>query len=320
MSEENRLSCAVVRDLLPLCADGLASAETKGAVFKHLETCADCKEIYKNMTENIEPAADADEIDYMKTVRKKSSKKAVFAALGALVAVLTALFVKFYCIGSPTDNYTLTYLEPTAKSVRFGMHFNDPNRILRRVTTAKDGSVVLYSGLPLPWEHKRAFNVEMEKPQDGVLNIGGATVEKNGEVISAFANRLYSTKTPYVGDISAIGKVARALNVTSLGSFKNELLTDSEPYVWIMKFENEVSNPPLFEEKMQAYACVLISLIDNLGEVRAEYTAKTEHGTETKTVVYTKEMCDKMAGADVKFFATSAKDVQNLIKILGLDE
>ena len=87
-----------------------------------------------------------------------------------------------------------------------------------------------------------------------------------------------------------------------------------------MEFENEVNNPPLFEEKMQAYACVLISLIDNLGEVRAEYTAKTEHGTETKTVVYTKEMCDKMAGADVKFFATSAKDVQNLIKILGLDE
>ncbi len=320
MNEENRLSCAVVRDLLPLCADSVASDETKAAVLTHLETCADCKKIYENMTEKIEPAADGGEIDYMKTVRKKSSKKAFFAALGVLAAVLIALFVKFYCIGSPSDNYTLTYLEPTAKSVRFGMYFNDPNRILRRVTTAKDGSVVLYSGLPLPWEHKRAFNVAVAKPKDGVLNIGGATVEKDGEVVSAFANRLYSTKTPYIGDISAIGKVARALNVTSLGPFKNELLTDSEPYVWIMEFENEVSNPPLFEEKMQAYACVLISLIDNLSEVRAEYTAKTEHGTETKTVVYTKEMCDKTAGADVKSFANSAKDVQNLIKILGINE
>lgn len=51
MKNENKdiiqLPCEVVKDLLPLYADGLVSEKTAGAVVVHLEDCADCKREYE---------------------------------------------------------------------------------------------------------------------------------------------------------------------------------------------------------------------------------------------------------------------------------
>ena len=37
------MTCEVIRDLLPLCADGVASDESRAAVEEHIRTCAACR-------------------------------------------------------------------------------------------------------------------------------------------------------------------------------------------------------------------------------------------------------------------------------------
>lgn len=41
-NDNNKLSCAIVRDLLPLYHDGVVSGETEAAVTDHIADCADC--------------------------------------------------------------------------------------------------------------------------------------------------------------------------------------------------------------------------------------------------------------------------------------
>ena len=54
MSE--KLPCGIVRDLLPLYADGLTGPETTEAVKAHLEGCSECREALRVMKEG-EPEA-----------------------------------------------------------------------------------------------------------------------------------------------------------------------------------------------------------------------------------------------------------------------
>ena len=49
MSE--KLSCHVVKDLLPLYADGLTGSETSEDIKAHLEGCEDCSKALRAMTE-----------------------------------------------------------------------------------------------------------------------------------------------------------------------------------------------------------------------------------------------------------------------------
>ncbi|MCR5074885.1 MAG: zf-HC2 domain-containing protein, partial [Ruminococcus sp.] len=43
------MKCAIIKDLLPIYCDGLASDETREEVEKHIAECGDCKSVYENM-------------------------------------------------------------------------------------------------------------------------------------------------------------------------------------------------------------------------------------------------------------------------------
>ena len=43
------MTCEVIRDLLPLCADGVASEETEALVRAHVRSCPACEALYKKM-------------------------------------------------------------------------------------------------------------------------------------------------------------------------------------------------------------------------------------------------------------------------------
>ena len=72
---KNDLTCAVVRDLLPSYVEGLTSEETNRAVESHLSACPDCMARKNTMAAPAEPAETAEqsrEVDYLKTVKRKS--------------------------------------------------------------------------------------------------------------------------------------------------------------------------------------------------------------------------------------------------------
>jgi hypothetical protein len=82
--------CGIVKDLLPLVAEELASEESTAFVEEHLKTCADCRAAFDAMKAPVEaePAAP------LKTVRKAVKRR------GWLIAGLIACLVAAFVIGS----------------------------------------------------------------------------------------------------------------------------------------------------------------------------------------------------------------------------
>ena len=82
--------CGIVKDLLPLYAEDMASEESAAFVKTHLETCEDCRKAYEGMKAPVEaePAAP------LKTVRKAVKKR------GWLIAGLIACLVAALLLGA----------------------------------------------------------------------------------------------------------------------------------------------------------------------------------------------------------------------------
>lgn len=89
------MTCEVIRDLLPLCADGVASDESRAAVEEHIRTCAACRALYESMCAPVEAQEPAKEPDYMDAVRqqKKENRRFILLTYGVTLGVLLLLVV-----------------------------------------------------------------------------------------------------------------------------------------------------------------------------------------------------------------------------------
>ena len=174
--------------------------------------------------------------------------------------------------------------------------------------------------VPSAWNRSGVFNLNIDLAEMGTdLSINGMTVKQDGTIVSRQANELFAAKHPYVGDMSANGKVAQLLGIgRALGSFKNELQTSEEPYGWTLNFENSAANSAVFEEQMKGYACVLMALTGNLGEVNWTYTVELEDGPQVRQGTMTREACSEWAGEPIETFAESPEAVQRLLDLTGV--
>jgi len=324
----HKIPCEIIRDLMPLYADGLTSETTDREIRLHLEECEACREMYERMKAEMEgdasqTAGKPPEIDYLKKVRRRNVRNVVMAAAGVFLVMAAAFFMKLFVIGHPTESYTVTYTDVNGEQVNVGGIMVDSASVYRGYKLVQeDGAerLVIYSCLPSFWNRSGTFNLELGLPGGGKdLNIQGITVKSSGTVVSSMANELYRARNPYIGDASADGRLSGILGISrELGSFKNELQTSGEPYGWTLDFEESTHNSAVFEERMKAYACVLIALTDNLGQVSWNYTVELEQGPVRRHGTMTEEECDKMAGAPVKTFADSPEMVEQLIQRLGI--
>ncbi|MED0772912.1 zf-HC2 domain-containing protein [Bacillus siamensis] len=48
------MTCCLVRDLLPLYIEGDCETETERYIFRHLDTCGECKRVYHMMKEPLD--------------------------------------------------------------------------------------------------------------------------------------------------------------------------------------------------------------------------------------------------------------------------
>ena len=328
---KQNIPCELIRDLLPLYVDGLTSEVSNREIKEHLETCGSCRDRYERMKremEGEETAARTEktrEIDYLKKVRRRGLQKIFLTAAGILAAAALGILVKLFVIGFPVDSYMITYTDVYEDTVHFGGVFYGSAECYSRyrLVEQEDGTqkLVIYGTLPSPWNRDGAFNLEAELPEPGgALEIGGIRILSDGTMISKLAGDLYRAKNPYIGDASADGRLAGALGIGAvLGSYKNELQTSAEPYGWTLNFEDGVSNSAVFEAQMERYACVLLALTGNLGEVSFSYTVETESGPVKRERTVTEQECEKRLGAPVKSFGESPERVQEMLDILGLE-
>ena len=79
--------CEVIRDLLPLYVDGVASEESCALIEEHLKDCADCREYLKLLQEDlpdISEAAFADEAASLKKIKSKMLRNRILIVLVTL--------------------------------------------------------------------------------------------------------------------------------------------------------------------------------------------------------------------------------------------
>lgn len=329
---DHKIPCEMIQDLLPLYADGLTSQETNHIIEEHLKTCGECSRLYQRMKEDIsgENAGKQEEnrreIDYLKTVRRRGRRKMILAGAAVLFLVLAAASVKLFVIGQPRDTYQVTYNNVNGNRLSIGGVFYDSSAVYSRYRLKPRGDgttdLVIYTCLPSFWNRSGAFNLDIDLSEVGnAVNIDGITVKKDGTIISKLANDLYAAKNPYIGNASANGKLSQALRIGwKLGDFKNELQTSAEPYGWTLNFEDGVSDSAVFEKRIRDYACVLMALTGNLGEVSWTYTVELESGPVQRSGSITEAECSQRAGGPIKGFAKSPETVQELLDRLNLDE
>ncbi len=134
--------------------------------------------------------------------------------------------------------------------------------------------------------------------------------------VTELARQLYAVKNPYIGNVSANGKILRSLDINKLGSATIELETLKKPYILRINFDNEVTNRDAFDLKMLRNASILLALIDNADEIQWSYPYRLE-GKITRITVYWSEQNLKSMEIDhIKEYGISEEKVQELLYLL----
>ena len=319
---KNDLTCAVVRDLLPSYVEGLTSDETNKAVENHSPACPDCMARKNAMTAPAEPAESAEqgrEVDYLKTVKRKSGRRVVIAVLCTLAVILAGCTLMIFVIGSPAQEGELFVAESAEENGVLRLSISTPASATAywgwKVETAGGvANISARSVLVSPLFPNGGGTVEV--PLDGIreVRLCGLVVWQDGVAIQNGTARLYMTKTPYVGDISALDRVANALNIQSgCGPYTNRLQTSHEPYGWTLEFSNVYTQKQAawLDETMEYdLAPLMMALVDNLGEVSWTYRAQ-DGALQTRTV--TLLQVNEALPRPVKDYAASPAELQQLL-------
>jgi len=113
MESNKDLTCDVIKDLLPIYCDGMASDDSVKLIEQHFAECEKCKAMYENLSENLSMEQLLDqkrEINELKKIKKVFNRKTII--LGILGMVLgAALFLVFFVGVVPvnSDDVTITY-------------------------------------------------------------------------------------------------------------------------------------------------------------------------------------------------------------------
>ena len=278
------LTCAIARDLLPSYVDGLTAPETNEAVEAHLAACPDCAARMAAMkTPEPSPsgaqaeAADR-EVDYLKKVRRLSRQRMVLAAVCTALVLLAGAAMKLFFIGVPAPEesvaITSAYQEGSVLYLQFtslasGMDFRD------WTITEEDGilSVTARQVLLSPISPKeRELTVPLSSDTREV-RVCGRLVWQDGMIFAGAEGGivdLWEARTPYVGNASALGRLAVQLDLEGyFGPFTSSLQTSAQPYRWTLEFKNA---PSYTDDIMPFYAMQMLALVGNLEEVGWTYT------------------------------------------------
>ena len=110
------VKCEVVRDLMPLVADDVASVESRQLVQAHLENCSECVQVYALLSRRLPKPEEDNEtafIRFCKKMRWRMNGQKLLAALLAATVILFGLWMAYHNIYTdttemPTDWVNLT--------------------------------------------------------------------------------------------------------------------------------------------------------------------------------------------------------------------
>ncbi len=102
--------CDLIRDLLPLYQDGVASEASRNAVDEHLLSCRECRSYKKGLDSEhflqTELAADDETIAFAKVAKRIKKRKMYLSACLALFVIIVFFFAQAYAVGKRIDSFT----------------------------------------------------------------------------------------------------------------------------------------------------------------------------------------------------------------------
>lgn len=279
---KNDLTCAVVQDLLPSYAEGLTAPETNDAVERHLAQCPACTARLTAMQapEEAPPPESDREVDYLKTVKRKTGRRVVLAILCTVLLIGAALAAKVFLIGSPARAQELSVMEQTERDGILRLRIATPASATAywgwKVETS-DGVAEISARSVLVSPLFREGGGTVEVPLEGVreVRLCGRVVWQEGTEISQKTAALWEARTPYVGKASAVKALLDELffHTGSPGLYTLSLQTSGEPFGLTLDFSQEYVDGATLRQTMQASAPLILALVDNLGKVSWSYTA-----------------------------------------------
>lgn len=94
------IECEIVQDLLLNYNDGVLNEKSKEFVEKHLNECKNCKNRLNDIRNDLEKVDESQEkeVDYLKKVKRKISKKNRFIIIGSILLAIIIIFNLFVFI------------------------------------------------------------------------------------------------------------------------------------------------------------------------------------------------------------------------------
>ena len=281
----NKLPCAVVRDLLPSYLEGLTEPETAALVQEHLHACPACNARYQALSgEETPPAAsEAKQVDYLKQVRRKGRRRVLLGIAAACLVVLLLVGCGLFSIGLPVrpehlfyDMVYETQLSEDGKALGIQMHTTSSALALAHETVrTQDGtaSVTVRQVLVSPLHTSGTVTVWVPLQEVDSVQLLGQTVWEQDLEITQWVAALHQTRTPYVGSMSNVAKVAGLLPLPPVG-YTNELLTGAAPYGWVLHF----TEPLTADQQAQVRQALplALALVDNLDEIYWTWPGMTD--------------------------------------------
>ncbi|MBQ8389706.1 MAG: zf-HC2 domain-containing protein, partial [Oscillibacter sp.] len=276
---KNDLTCAVVRDLLPPYVEGLTEEETNEAVERHLAECPRCRGRRDAMGADAETqAAEEKELDYLKTVNKKSRRRVVKAVAVTVLLVVLGILLKLFVIGEPASAAGMSwsmqqdgnYMNVRAFTTWSGVAY------CRWETEREGDSVYIRTKKVLPSYLYPTADNRMMIPLEGVNHIYLAErlIWSEGEAITERVLDLMAHKVEYLGDAPAIIDLGLCLGFDELGDYTNGLRTATEPYRWYVEFTS--GDKDIISDHMMVNSLYMLALVENLEQVSwmAPYAAE----------------------------------------------
>ncbi len=326
----SELHCDVIRDLLPVYADDLASDATKAVVEGHLKTCQSCRDALEAMKapEPNRVEAEKKELDFLQTTRKRGVRSRLIVGLAILLLAAAAFCLRTFVIGSKSQTelvFSDANVEDTALTLRCAP-MGSADAIGKMTFSEEDGVVSVTTRTVLA---SRLYPGAMEETYNAAAPIRQVIVNDRvvwdeGADISPFAAGLYATRHPYVGSASDNGKTASQL---FFGAIQHSLDTETRPYTWhieLLHTEQEraagmedftEAQAAQFAGKLKPAAYALLALVENLDQVSFDYL---QDGGPASLIV-TAEDASEFFGRDIKDCYESPKLFASLLQKAGLN-
>ncbi|MBR0128061.1 MAG: zf-HC2 domain-containing protein [Firmicutes bacterium] len=161
------IKCEVVKDLLPLYVDGVASEESCALIEEHLKECEDCRQYLELLQEdlpNVSEVSLADETASLRKIKRRIRRNRVLVVLVTMVfAVIAGLLIH----SQHLSEYTGTLEENLSYELPAGYEFLEPQTdsnvdrasYVRKTDKTQETITIYYDGL-----YESENNYYMEEP------------------------------------------------------------------------------------------------------------------------------------------------------------